>query len=520
MENKPNRIRRYSACGATLFLAVGFIGLFGSTGFVNRSAGAADPTSTDDVVVRIGSLSLGEGGGSRSTSAHVIVRYSASRPTASCIWWHTEPWGWSASGSQRASGALAQTLFDGSQDYMTLGSPNPRLTKMPIGANFARIAVRVFPDAVAERDEAFAVVIDKVTTLESGACSASSEPSADFAILGRRGIVTIMDDDTPRPQTVEIGLTHTASQMVASDDALFVIGGTFLTRIDASTNANSASVDLGILTNSITFGAGSVWVGVGGDEPENGAVIRIDPTSLAIQATIENTPTWSVGPLAFANSKLYGGYGPPGGPMQVMSIDPATNIRTRVDIDLSTTQFGYSRIIQRGDDLWMIGHQPLIYNTVTNRASGWPSSVCPDRPFEPYGGSGLSFSSATFAGTDVWVSCQHYDNYRDGHTQPGYLGRLDATDLAYPGAFTRVHDLDPSLFGWAGSSGAMTYLEGTIWMAGADSTVVGHSMRRGYPSVTYVVPLSHGASQLLNAFGNVWAIGGQTVTRIVPEPSL
>ena len=204
--------------------------------------------------------------------------------------------------------------------------------------------------------------------------------------------------------------------------------------------------------------------------------------------------------------------------MQVISIDPSTNIRTPVNIESEVTQYGYDSIIPQGDYLWMTGMQPLVYNTATNQISGWPSSMCPGRPFEPYYPDANRFGGATVAGTDVWVACLAYDNYRDGYTQPGYIGSINATDPANPGPFTMIHDLDPLLFGRG--AGAMTYLDGTIWAVGADSTVVGHSMLAGLPSVTYVVPVSRWTQQLLNAFGSVWAIGGQTVTRIVPEPPL
>lgn len=132
--------------------------------------------------------------------------------------------------------------------------------------------------------------------------------------------------------TITVGTNP--SGIGVTDGAVWVAnhrGGT-VTRIDPATNKVVATVTVGKPgrggPHAIGFGLGSVWVSAGNagniDTASGGTVVRIDPATNAIQATIQIPPLGSAcGGFAFSQDAVW--MDSCGDQRTLVRIDPATN---------------------------------------------------------------------------------------------------------------------------------------------------------------------------------------------------
>lgn len=106
-----------------------------------------------------------------------------------CVWWRTN--------DVTALGVDRPTLVDGTQDYMRMGVSKQRFALMAANRVVTKVAVRVNYDTIIEEDEAFQIVIDKVTAQVGGKCVATAVADDRVKVSRSIGTVTILNDDTP-----------------------------------------------------------------------------------------------------------------------------------------------------------------------------------------------------------------------------------------------------------------------------------------------------------------------------------
>lgn len=148
-----------------------------------------------------------------------------------------------------------------------------------------------------------------------------------------------------------IPVENTADSIAVADDAVWVSGwdGRTISRIDAETN-EVITVDVGFTGTHVAVGEGAVWVGVDG-----GLVLRLDPDSAEVIATIDTAPQLTSGDDSSPSPYIGGGAVWVQDIVNdvVSRVDPQTNEVTAT-VDLATAGIGDAEgMVIAGDMVWV-----------------------------------------------------------------------------------------------------------------------------------------------------------------------